>query len=106
MRSRVPNTGFVWGALRRVLPEGACEGVENVRSMRLTADGHGAVFDVKEEWLEHLAPTLAREGADAWLRMADGELPELVPSEPSGGKGGKSVRGLGVVARPVRARAL
>ena len=53
MRSHVPSAGFVWGALRKVLPDGACDGTDGVRSMRLTADGHGAVFDVKEELLDY-----------------------------------------------------
>ena len=54
MRSAVPNTGFVWGAIRKLLPEGACEGVDNVRLVKLTADGRGAVFDVAEKMLEHM----------------------------------------------------
>ncbi|MGB0824387.1 MAG: hypothetical protein ACPGPH_00435, partial [Synechococcus sp.] len=37
MRSSVPSSGFIWGALRKVMPPGACEGVDNVRHMRLTA---------------------------------------------------------------------
>ena len=56
MRSAVPNTGFVWGAIRKLLPEGACEGVDNVRLVKLTADGRGAVFDVAEAMLGHMRP--------------------------------------------------
>jgi hypothetical protein len=48
MRSDVNNPSFVWGALRKVLPQGATDGTDNVRGLRLTADGHGAVFDIKE----------------------------------------------------------
>lgn len=48
MRSDVNNPSFVWGALRKVLPAGATDGTDNVRGLRLTADGHGAVFDLKE----------------------------------------------------------
>ena len=99
MRSRVPNAGFVWGALRRVLPEGACEGTDNVRSMRLTADGFGAVFDLNEDLLDHpgLAEQLASEDERAWLRIVNGDLPELLDSAfgPGGGKGGKGDGGKG-----------
>ena len=48
MRSEVNNPSFVWGALRKILPAGATDGTDNVRNLRLTADGHGAVFDVKQ----------------------------------------------------------
>ncbi len=59
-RPQVRAAGFVWGALRRVLPEGACEGTEQVRSMRLTADGHGAVFDVSDGVFAEVTPILGR----------------------------------------------
>ena len=98
MRQKVQSAGFVWGALRRVLPEGACEGVDNVRHMRLTADGFGAVFDVKEELLEGLAPVFAKTGDAAWLSIVEGDLPQLLSSElgaPGGKGGGKGGGGKG-----------
>ena len=42
MKAEVPSADFVWGALRKVLPEGCTEGAMNVRGMQLTSDGHGA----------------------------------------------------------------
>eukprot|EP00966_Prymnesium_polylepis_P018678 430157-Prymnesium_polylepis.1 len=51
-RQEVQSAGFVWGALRRVLPEGATDDGELARGMRLTADLHGAIVDLSEKMLE------------------------------------------------------
>ena len=68
MRSEVSAPGYIWGALRRVLPEGACEGTDNVRSMRLTADGHGAVFDVAQvATLSLCCTTGSRASRSCWV---------------------------------------
>eukprot|EP00322_Chrysochromulina_rotalis_P013352 CAMPEP_0115882808 /NCGR_PEP_ID=MMETSP0287-20121206/29205_1 /TAXON_ID=412157 /ORGANISM="Chrysochromulina rotalis, Strain UIO044" /LENGTH=759 /DNA_ID=CAMNT_0003338917 /DNA_START=1 /DNA_END=2284 /DNA_ORIENTATION=- len=93
MRTPVQSAGFVFGALRKVLPEGQCEGTDNVRHMKLTADGRGAVFDVNESTLELLLPSLESDKND-WLRRLD-ELPPLLeqPRDAGGfggGKGGKA----------------
>ena len=64
-------------ALRKVLPAGACEGTENVRFMKLTLDGYGAVFDVSEAILAQLRPTLDAPKND-WLKPCEGELPPLL----------------------------
>ena len=77
MRSAVPNTGFVWGAIRKLLPEGACEGVDNVRLVKLTADGRGAVFDVAEKMLEHMRKAV-ESGKNEWLKFAE-VLPGYIP---------------------------
>ena len=59
MKAEVPSMGFVWGALRKILPEGTTDGTSNVRGMQLTACGHGAVFDVKATLTLALARALA-----------------------------------------------
>mmetsp|Transcript_31634 Transcript_31634/g.78297 ORF Transcript_31634/g.78297 Transcript_31634/m.78297 type:complete len:679 (-) Transcript_31634:409-2445(-) len=90
MNKDVPNTGYVWGALRRVLPEGTTEGTDNVRGMQLTNDGMGAVFDVKEDFLHNLKAVLDK---DDWLKACDDQLPplkekEFEPRAFGGGRGG------------------
>ena len=36
MKAEVPSMGFVWGALRKILPEGMTDGTSNVRGMHPT----------------------------------------------------------------------
>lgn len=43
------HVSFVYGVLRRFLPE---EKVESIKGLALTADGKGAVFDVAAEDLD------------------------------------------------------
>ena len=93
MRSEIHGPGFIFGALRKVLPEGHCEGTENIRHMKLTADGRGAVFDVNEATLELLRPTLDAASND-WLKLAE-ELPTLKEEGYGGGGGGDWGKGGG-----------
>lgn len=53
-RTVVPlqGLGYVWAALRRVLPEEVTDTQGNIRSMQLTADAKGAVFDVSSAFME------------------------------------------------------
>ncbi|KAL1518695.1 hypothetical protein AB1Y20_002982 [Prymnesium parvum] len=93
MRQQVHSCGYVWGALRKVLPDGACEGTESIRCMRLTADGYGAVFDIKEELLADEAVRGALEKPmNDWLAVCE-EVPPLLESNwtmgADAGKGGK-----------------
>ncbi|PSS34350.1 DEAD-box ATP-dependent RNA helicase [Actinidia chinensis var. chinensis] len=82
---------FVYGVLRRFLPE---EKVEAVTSLGLTADGKGAVFDVPSEDLDkYLA---GQENAAGVSLEVVKELPRLQVRDPSrggrfggGGHGGR-----------------
>ena len=84
--------GFVWGALRRHLPDGYTEGNAGVRGMQLTEGDKGAVFDVKvsEEKgglsLEALRSLVER--ADC-LALCETLPPLKMAVGKGGGKGGK-----------------
>ena len=84
-RSQVTSPSFIWGALRKVLPSGTTDGVDNVRSMRLTADGYGGVFDISEELMPKLQKEIERGD---WLQIC-ANLPELSRGMGADGKGGR-----------------
>jgi ATP-dependent RNA helicase DDX21 len=97
MNKDVPNTGYVWGALRKVLPEGTTEGTDNIRGMQLTADGKGAVFDVKDSFVHTLRETLDKND---WLKVCEDNVPALKEKEfeargGGGGRGGGRGGGFG-----------
>lgn len=85
----IPTHSYVFGALRRNLPE---EVVESVRGMAITADGLGAVFDTPVENLEHIQEAIKR-APFKYLSIAE-DVPELKDRDPpagrfnSGGRGG------------------
>jgi hypothetical protein len=88
MKAEVPSMGFVWGALRKVLPEGMTEAAtNNVRGMQLTACGHGAVFDIKAELVGNELKAFLASDANDWLSEVTDSLPQLKGWENEGGKG-------------------
>eukprot|EP00755_Sulcionema_specki_P031239 Sspe_Gene.2069::Locus_687_Transcript_1_1_Confidence_1.000_Length_1815::g.2069::m.2069/K16911/DDX21; ATP-dependent RNA helicase DDX21 len=91
--SRKPITalGYVWGALRGVLPAEACsdQNARNVRYMQVTEDGYGAVFDVKESLMPYLKEAIEEQD---WLSVAT-SLPALKQRE--NGEGSNFFRGKG-----------
>ena len=88
MKAEVPSMGFVWGALRKVLPEGMTEAAtNNVRGMQLTACGHGAVFDIKAELVANELKAFLASDANDWLSEVTDSLPQLKGWEGDGGKG-------------------
>ena len=93
MKAEVPSMGFVWGALRKVLPEGMTEAAtNNVRGMQLTACGHGAVFDIKAELVGNELKAFLASDANDWLSEVTDSLPQLKGWENEGkgkGDGGK-----------------
>ena len=95
MKKPVPSMGFVWGALRSVLPEGATDGTENVRHMQLTADGHGAVFDMKAALLKEELKAFLSSEKNSWLQLCTENLPQLQERENRDGDGGKGGKGGG-----------
>jgi ATP-dependent RNA helicase DDX21 len=90
----IPTHSYVFGALRRNLPE---EVVESIRGMAITADGLGAVFDTPVENLEQIKDAIKRAPFQ-YLSIPDA-VPELKDREytgptgrfpnSSGGRGGR-----------------
>jgi hypothetical protein len=73
--------GYVWTALRRVLPS---EVTEDIRGMQLTKDDCGAVFDVPSKHMASVQSVMEDYGALAVCTT----LPELKERFGGGGMGG------------------
>jgi ATP-dependent RNA helicase DDX21 len=86
--SPIMSTGYVWTALKKVLPY---EVTEDIRGMQLMADDMGAVFDVPQKHMK--AHMLEAVEANPFLHVCT-ELPELKQpqgfSMGGGGFGGRS----------------
>eukprot|EP01059_Diplonema_ambulator_P034388 TRINITY_DN766_c0_g1_i1.p1 TRINITY_DN766_c0_g1~~TRINITY_DN766_c0_g1_i1.p1 ORF type:complete len:685 (+),score=300.79 TRINITY_DN766_c0_g1_i1:69-2123(+) len=81
----IDGLGYVWGALRKVLPDEVLNDPKAIQTMQFTADKWGAVFDAREDVAEILEATVKK---DDWLSVPT-ELPELLEKSTKGGKGGK-----------------
>ncbi len=89
MRQEVNGPSYIWGALRKILPDGATDGTDQVRNMRLTKDGRGAVFDLQEAlFREAVEPQLGKP-ANEWISVCVDKLPELTEAPGYRGGGGK-----------------
>ncbi|KAL4353657.1 hypothetical protein GQ457_06G038870 [Hibiscus cannabinus] len=82
---------FVFGVLRRFLPE---EKVESVQGLALTADGTGAVFDVAKEDVEAFIAGAENAGNVSLLVLKDA-LPPLQQRDESRGRYGGGRGGYG-----------
>jgi ATP-dependent RNA helicase DDX21 len=78
----IPTHSYVFGALRRNLPE---EVVESIRGMAITADGLGAVFDTPVENLEQIKDAIKR--APFQFLSIPESVPELKDREYTGPTG-------------------
>lgn len=114
-RSDFTHAGYVWTPLRRDFDEDV---KESIRGMRLTADGHGAVFDVPNEHAEKFrARCVPEEEVESkWTCFYEpSTLPKLKETvsrssfgggrgRSSGGGRGRSGRGRGGRGRGGRGR--
>ena len=76
-RSNFTHAGYVWTPLRRDFDENV---KESIRGLRLTKDGHGAVFDVPNEHAEAFRKRCVNEDEveNKWTCFYEpSKLPEL-----------------------------